>query len=140
MSLHCFVVEGIPAPQGSKTPNRGGFGFHEASKRVKPWRERVIKATAAHVANAEDFELIDSAIHVDVHFYFSKPPSSKAEHPVAPTIGDGDKLTRATWDGLVQGGLLKDDRFITGWGGSKQWAGPNEVPGCIVVVKEVDHA
>lgn len=137
MSLHCFVVPGIPAPQGSKTPNRGGFGFHESSRRVKPWRAEVIKATQAHIADSEDFGLIGRAIQVDVHFYFAKPPSSKAEWPVAPTIGDGDKLTRATWDGLVQGGLLKDDRFITRWGGSKQWAGPDEMPGCIVVVKEV---
>jgi hypothetical protein len=35
----------------------------------------------------------------------------------------------------VKGGLLADDRFIVRWGGGKDWAGPSEKPGCLVVVK-----
>jgi Holliday junction resolvase RusA-like endonuclease len=129
---YSFHINGVPAPMGSKIRTR--YGMFESSKRVAPWQQMVIAAVHGYLDGAALFGAIDHEVRVDTHFYFRKPRTTKAAYPVAPTIGDGDKLTRATWDGLVKGGLLADDRFIVAWGGSKQWAGQAEEPGCIVQV------
>ena len=120
-------VAGTPAPQGSKIRTR--YGMFEASKRVKPWREAVIAAVA-------NMEPIAPPYKVEIHFFIPRPKTTKAAHPVAPTIGDGDKLTRATWDGLVQGGLLTDDRHVIDWSGSKRWAG-DDGPGAVIKITQV---
>lgn len=122
-------VDGVPAPQGSKIRTR--YGMFEASKRVGPWRDAVKAA-------CEGVEPLDPPYEVTIHFFIPKPKSTKAEFPVAPTVGDGDKLTRATWDGLVQGGLLVDDRHVVTWGGSKRWAG-EDGPGAVIKVCEVRY-
>lgn len=120
-------VDGIPAPQGSKTRTR--YGMFESSKRVKPWREAVMAAV-------QGLPPVTAPYEVTVHFFIPRPRTTKAVHPVAPTVGDGDKLTRATWDGLVQGGLIADDRFVVRWSGSKSWAG-EDGPGAVIHVTEV---
>lgn len=135
MTYIAFEVEGTPAPQGSKTKTR--YGFRESSKRVKPWRDAVKRAATAAGDAAGLFDALAPPYRVDVWFYISKPRTTKASHPVAPTVGDGDKLTRAVWDGLVQGGLLQDDRFVVEWGGGKKWAGPGETPGAVIRVTEI---
>ena len=131
-----FEVAGIPAPQGSKTRTR--YGMRESSKRVKPWRE-VVKAQGMATGDALCLlGPLKPPYRVEVWFYFQKPRTSKQDAPTAPVIGDGDKLTRATWDALVQSGLLEDDRFVTEWGGGKYWAGPDETPGAIIRIAEID--
>lgn len=131
-----FSVEGTPAPQGSKTKTR--YGFRESSKRVKPWREAV-KAAAMVAGDAAGlFNALDPPYRVDVWFYILRPVSTKAAFPVAPTVGDGDKLTRATWDALKMGGLIEDDRFIVEWGGGKRWAGADEKPGAVIRITEIE--
>lgn len=117
-------VDGIPAPQGSKIRTR--YGMFESSKRVKPWRDAVNAAVAG-------MEPIAAPYTVSVHFFIPRPRTTKAAFPVAPTVGDIDKLLRATYDGLVQGGLIADDRFIIGGSQSKQWAG-EDGPGAVIEV------
>ena len=121
-----FRVDGIPAPQGSKIRTR--YGMFEASKRVKPWRD----AVKAAVANMEK---IAAPYRVDVWFYIPRPKTTKHAHPVAPTVGDIDKLLRSTYDGLVQGGLIADDRFIITGSQSKKWAG-EDGPGAVIRVHQ----
>lgn len=119
-------VDGIPAPQGSKIRTR--YGMFEASKRVKPWRE----AVAAAVSN---FEPVPAPYVVAVHFFIPRPATTKAAHPVAPAVGDIDKLLRATYDGLKQGGLIADDRFIIAGSQTKAWAG-EDGPGAVIEVRQ----
>lgn len=127
-------VDGIAAPQGSKVRTR--YGMRESSKRMKPWRDLVIAEASATCDRLALLGPLEAPYRVEVWFYFTKPRTTRHSHPTAPTIGDGDKLTRAVWDGLVQGGLLEDDRHVVEWGGGKKWAGPGEAPGAVIRITE----
>lgn len=120
-------VDGIPAPQGSKTRTR--YGMFESSKRVKPWRAAVIEAV-------RNMEQIATPYDVRISFFIPRPKTTNAEYPVAPSVGDLDKLVRSTYDGLTQGGIIVDDRFIVRDGHSKVWAG-DDGPGAIIVIRQV---
>lgn len=129
-----FHVPGVPAPQGSKT--RTQYGMFEASKRVKPWRELVTQV-AAVAADAECLLApLTPPYELEVRFLFRKPRTSRAEHPVAPTIGDTDKLVRAVGDALTASGLIEDDRHIIRIVAEKSWAG-DETPGAVITVRQV---
>lgn len=130
-----FSVEGTPAPQGSKTPTR--YGFRESSKRVKPWREAVRLAAIVAGDEAGLFDTLEPPYRVDVWFYIARPRTTKADYPVAPTVGDLDKLLRSTLDALKAGGLLEDDRFVVKAFATKQWAGVDDSPGAVIRVMEV---
>ena len=131
-----FEVEGTPAPKGSKTRTR--YGFRESSKRVGPWADAVKAAAIAAGDSQGLFGALDPPYRVDVWFYISRPATTKAAHPVAPTVGDADKLLRSTFDALKMGGLIEDDRFIVAGEFSKQWAGQNETPGAVIRVTELE--
>lgn len=122
-----FRVNGIPAPQGSKIRTR--YGMFEASKRVKPWREAVI-------ATVKNMEQIAPPYAVTAHFFIPRPKSTRAAYPVAPSIGDVDKMLRATLDGLTQGGVITDDRHVVEAVTSKQWAG-EDGPGAVIQIRQV---
>jgi Holliday junction resolvase RusA-like endonuclease len=100
----------------------------EASKRVKPWRDAVAAAVMNH-------EPVPAPYRVVVHFFIPRPETTKAAHPVAPTVGDIDKLLRSTYDGLKQGGLIADDRFIICGSQTKAWAG-DDGPGAVIEVRQ----
>lgn len=137
MSL-VFAVEGIPAPQGSKTRTR--YGMFESSKRVKPWRDRVMAAASAEGDRVGLLGPLTAPYRVDVWFFFRKPRTTSLLAPTGPQVGDGDKLTRATWDALTQSGVITDDRHITRWSGGKKWAGPGETPGAVIRITELGGA
>jgi Holliday junction resolvase RusA-like endonuclease len=106
-----FDVVGVPAPQGSKRAfvNGGRAIMTEASgPRQKAWRQAV--AGAALDASV-DHEPLDGPLEVVVVFRMPCPKGriKKAPHwhAVAPDI---DKLLRSTFDGLKDGGLMRDDR------------------------------
>ncbi|APZ81736.2 hypothetical protein NCPPB3778_30 [Rathayibacter phage NCPPB3778] len=111
MPEHVIWVTGSPAPKGSHV--RTKYGVRDASKRVKPWQEAIRVATSAYIDEAAFFDAIDAPVKVILDFYIRKPRTTKATHPVAIQIGDLDKLVRSTLDGLVNGGLLADDKFVT---------------------------
>lgn len=116
-SLARLHVMGLPAPQGSKTVMRAG-GRHVAveSGRAKldPWR-----AVVATVAADKCIEVGVLAVPVSVRCTFRLPmPRSRpkylqaqgeAPHTVKPDL---DKLLRGLLDGLVHGGLLRDDSLV----------------------------
>lgn len=60
----------------------------------------------AELANYKGIPVIDSPCRIDVLFRFA------AKTITSPKIGDLDNLLKAVWDGLVQTGLIADDRFI----------------------------
>lgn len=132
MSTVTFHVPGTPAPQGSKIRTR--YGMRESSQRVKPWRDVVTQRAA--VAADDILCPLEPPYTVELWFYILKPRTTRATHPVAPTVGDLDKLTRACGDALTQAGLIEDDRFIVSLHAEKAWAAPDE-PGVVIRVTEV---
>lgn len=135
MSAVTFHVPGIPAPQGSKVRTR--YGMREASKRVKPWRELVTQCAAIAADEENLLAPLSPPYAVEVWFYIPRPRTTLAKHPVAPTVGDLDKLVRAVNDGLTAGGLIEDDRHIIRLTAEKAWPG-KDGPGAVIRVSEVE--
>lgn len=129
-----FHVEGTPAPQGSKVRTR--YGMFEASKRVKPWRELVRLAAVKAGDDACLLGPLKPPYRVEMWFFIAKPRTTRATHPVAPTIGDIDKLARAANDAITHAGLIEDDRHIVKLVAEKAWA-VGEKPGVIIRISEV---
>ena len=111
--LVSFTVYGIPAPQGSKTAimvggkarlvqagGTGGRAKHAA------WRN----AVAAAAAEAAGDVPLEGPLSIDVVFRFPRPQSRPKRHHGWHTVRpDHDKVLRATFDGLTDGGLVRDD-------------------------------
>jgi Holliday junction resolvase RusA-like endonuclease len=109
----------------------------ESSKRVKPWRDLVKQAASIRADELGLLGPLQQPYRVEVWFYIKKPRTTRAKHPVAPTVGDLDKLVRGCLDALTQSGLIEDDRFITQLEAHKGWAGASETPGAIIRVIEL---
>lgn len=113
-----FTVHGVPAPKGSTTRMPNGAVLHGASKgareKLRDWSGAV--AQASH-EQADLTGQMTGAVHVEIEFRFPMPKS----RPVKvqrdgfcwkQTTPDVDKLLRSTLDGLVAGGLLRDDALV----------------------------
>ena len=108
-------IAGDPAPKGSRSFGANG-GNWESSKRCKPWVEAVAYAA---LANRPGGKVLEPPYAVEVEFNMPRPKRPKYGWPV---IGDIDKLERACLDGLVQGGLIADDRHVVSLRSSKRFA------------------
>lgn len=133
MTAITFHVSGTPAPKGSKIRTR--YGMFESSKRVKPWEDLVTQAAAITADTECLLSPLTPPYRVDVWFYIAKPRTTRAKHPVAPTVGDLDKLVRAVGDALTASGLIEDDRHIIRIYAEKAWAG-EDGPGAVIRVSE----
>lgn len=129
-----FLVHGVPAPQGSKTrmPNGAMLDGKSAGARAKHRAWRADVADAAHQL-ADQAGQIDAPVALELTFRLPMPRSrpkrlqvvGEAPSSVKPDL---DKLIRSTLDGLVSGGLLRDDALVhamsvrkievTGWTGA----------------------
>jgi len=130
-------VYGTPGPQGSKR-HVGGGRMVESSKKVGPWREAV--CSAAQLAGVEGMRL-DGPLLVRVEFMLARPRkhyTTKGLRPDAPTFvtttPDLDKCLRSTLDGLVQAGVIVDDKLVAAGGQHKRYANEGETPGAIVEI------
>ena len=116
-TLASFEIVGLPTPQGSKTrmPNGAMIEGSSATGRVKhkSWRAAVAEA-ARNIAEPEPY---DGPLHVQVTFRLPMPASrpkrirETGEWPKT-TKPDIDKLIRALFDGLAEGGLISDDARV----------------------------
>lgn len=129
-----FFAPGTPAPQGSKVRTR--YGMRESSQRVGPWRDAVEQAATEVMSRRYLFLPIRPPYKVRIVFLIKRPRVTKHRAPVAPTIGDLDKLARATHDALTDAGLIEDDRFIIRAEQVKRWARVDETPGAYIAVTE----
>lgn len=121
-----FRVDGIPAPQGSKR-HVGNGRMIEMSKRVGPWRDRVVLTLRRDYKG----EPLDGPLSARLEFYIERPKSVTREFPsVMPDI---DKLVRSTFDAMKQGGLIADDARIVDLEATKRYG----VPGAFIIVNEV---
>lgn len=127
-------VDGLPAPQGSKTAyalKKGGqytgaTAMKESSKKVKPWRAAVVTA-------ARGGATIPGPVAVSITFYLPRPKghfgtgrNAGKLKPAAPALPgvkpDVDKLVRSTLDGLTTAGVYEDDARVTDLVVAKRYA------------------
>lgn len=101
-----IFVPGIPVPQGSKTAfvvGKRAVVTDQNRVKLKPWR-----ATVAEYADVA--RTFDCPVAVTLTFHMPRPQRPRWSRPaVKPDI---DKLTRAIFDGLTDGGLLADDARV----------------------------
>lgn len=130
-----FFVEGLPAPQGSKTAKciNGRAVMWETSKNVKVWRDTVT-AQAQIEMLAYGYETLTKPIELHLAFYLPKPKSVDRNLPsVKPDL---DKLIRSTCDALTKSGIYKDDALVVMLFANKQYA-HNKI-GCSIGISEID--
>jgi len=95
----------------------------EASKGVKPFREAIVSQALRQGFQALS---LDYPVVIRVDFMFPRPKAHYGRRQGQPYLRDDaplykagtpdlDKLQRATGDGLVQAGVLKDDDLIVVW-------------------------
>lgn len=127
-----FIVEGVPAPQGSKKAFvRGGRAvLVEASAKVKPWRDAVAVQAKRHFPTP-----LDGPVYVAVQFVMPRPKAwgRKRMDPMVQTP-DADKLLRAVNDALT-GIAYRDDSQIVHLVGRKRRAVHGETPGAVITVR-----
>lgn len=138
-----FDVVGLPAPQGSKSAFvRNGRavmaegGSSTGRAKHKAWRIAV--AEAARIARDYGHHYTGPTA-LTVAFRFPRPKSRPKSHHGWHTVKpDKDKVLRATLDGLVDGGLLRDDAQVclisisatevTEWTGASIYLRPTLTP------------
>lgn len=131
-----FFVEGIPAPQGSKTAKcvNGKAIMWESSTKVKAWRDTVT-AQAQIEMLAYELHTIDQPVNLHLHFKLPRPKTATREWPsVKPDL---DKLIRSTCDALTKSGIYKDDALVVGITALKSYADIDEA-GCNIQIEVVD--
>ncbi len=105
-----LLIAGIPAPKGSKDVyhRKNGSAYTvESSKALKPWLEQVAYCAKANRPGGKVLEP-----PYEVEMVFSMPEGQRPKYDWPTKDGDGDKLERGVFDGLVRGGLIVDDRHV----------------------------
>ena len=137
-----FFAPGVPGAKGSKSfkgmgRRANGTQFArliESSKKVKPWEE----AVCAALFPRQPVEMFRGAVHVELEFLFTRPPSHGKQRPPAwnKLTGDADKLARSTLDALTRAGAWGDDSQVIRLTSSKRYCNAGEVPGCLIRVTD----
>lgn len=130
------MVLGEPAPQGSKNVYRGHVV--DASKKTKPWREAVV----GEVLRQGEGLNLHGPLVVRIDFRFRRPKAHYLKtglRPGAPTYvmrtPDLDKLCRSTLDGLVQAGVMLDDKQVVILHAQKTYT--EDAQGARIVIEEL---
>jgi Holliday junction resolvase RusA-like endonuclease len=138
------IVRGIPAPQGSKR-HVGNGRMIESSKAVGPWREAVRAQTQARMNGHPP---LLGPVAVRAWFWLPRPQSHYRTGRNAHLLRDGaparptgkpdiDKLERAIFDALTDGGAWKDDAQVVEVTKRKLYVLPGLTPGCKIEITEV---
>lgn len=91
-----FFVPGVPMTKGSKNIGAHGQMYERGGQKLKDWMETV----AGHAMMYRSGLRLEEPCGIQLDFYLGKRDM------------DLDKLERAVWDALVEGGLLVDDKWI----------------------------
>lgn len=141
--LVAFFVPGVPVSQGSKIPvmpknARRPVVIDDNSKTLRPWR-KTVKAAAQAAWRDHGHSPIGEPVQATVAFLFPPLTSAPDRHWLADTP-DIDKLERALYDGLTDGGLLRDDKLVVKHLVSKRYVEAGESPGVLVEIDSLaDH-
>ena len=136
---YVITVNGIPAPQGSKTRGRYG-GVYESSKKVGPWRNAVRTETQSVIQVP-----LEEPVRVEVDFFLPRPKNHfgtgrnagilKSTAPSFPAgVPDIDKLCRSTLDGLKEGGAYRDDSQVVSLVAAKKYVTEERAPGAHISI------
>ena len=141
-----FFIPGVPATKGNWVADeRCARGMRPSySKKLDRWKRAIDKALASY--QGPRWRMSTEPVHVELVFRFERPTGHVGKRglratgrafpaPTGRNIGDGDKLLRAVWDGLVPR-VLADDSLITSWAGGKRWCKGGEEPGCLVTIRD----
>lgn len=106
-----FRVDGVPAPQGSKTAYRRGARviLVESSDRLPAWRDTVTLA-ARRVKRPDAW--LDTATPLEAVYRFRLPRPKTVKRALPTVKPDLDKLTRAIGDALTDARLYGDDAQV----------------------------
>jgi crossover junction endodeoxyribonuclease RusA len=131
-----FRVDGVPAPQGSKSfmghAKNGRAILAESSLVLKPWRERV-----AWTAREHRVPLRAGAVVVHLAFVMPRPKATpKTRTPPAIKKPDADKLARGVLDALT-GLCWTDDSLVVDLRATKRLAALGEKPGLEIVISDL---
>ncbi len=108
---YAIVVAGIPGPQGSKRHLGRGI-LVESSKKVRPWREAVVKAVE-EAREGTSWATLDLPVVMDLVFTMPRPQSAPKRRRALPDRRpDVDKLTRSTLDALVTARVMHEDSRV----------------------------
>lgn len=138
-----FFIAGTPVQQGSKGARviDGGTRattFDTNSTKLRPWR-KAVKLAAQEVWRDQGQSPIGVPVQVTLTFVFEPVPSDPDRHWHAGTP-DIDKLERALYDGLKDGGLLRDDCLVVKHLVAKRYAEHGEAAGARVSIDSLaDH-
>jgi crossover junction endodeoxyribonuclease RusA len=123
-----------PAPQGSKR-SVGKGRMVESSKYLKPWRKKVIEASAEMLREQCGGVAFDGPLAVRLSFRMHRGKSVRRPLPcVAPDL---DKLERGVLDGMTQGGLIADDARVVSLTSDKLYATSDSGQGVSITVHRV---
>lgn len=115
-----FIVEGRPAPQGSKS-YKGNNRFVEASKYLPAWRSAIVLAAKQAMVESNHFGRFETPVEVFVTFFIERPKNPKFEYPATPP--DLDKLVRGLFDSLTQAQVWADDALCVRMTAEEVWTG-----------------
>lgn len=149
-----FKVEGLPAPQGSKTgrsycgqaakvcpachrPHLVNINMVESSAKLKPWRALVV--AKARFATGPGWPVMTGPVTVNVRFALKRPKSHyrtgkyadllRDDAPPVPYNTNGldvDKLGRGILDALTIAQVYDDDSQVVRLVAEKVYAGPDQ--------------
>lgn len=138
-------VQGVPAPQGSKTPmitKSKKVYLKEASKKLPEWRNRVVDALTRETAVLAEHNYPwvpeDRAYQLDVTFLLPRPKSHTRKQRLNRwryQTPDLDKLVRAICDALEISGVISNDARIARLVAEKAYASPSENTGADILLR-----
>lgn len=126
MKTHRIEVSGEPAPKGSTAmgvTKTGRTYIRPASPKTKAFQKLVEAACC-------DLTPLEPPYDVDIRFRFTSPQKPSRTYP---SRSDLDKLVRTAVDGLVNGGILEDDRHVTRLSAQKEYG----TEGCVITVRSL---
>lgn len=133
-----FTVYGVPQPKGSAR----GFVAMKAgkaraivttdNKSLRSW-EAAVRFAAQGVAEQDD--LFEDAVRLQIAFFFVRPKSVTRPHMT--TRPDLSKLIRATEDAL-NGVVWTDDALVTEIGSAKRYARRGKAAHAVITITEVE--
>lgn len=112
---------------------RNGQLYYSNAKRLKPWRETVADSVRAFMPR--NHEAVDSAIMVEVDFYFKR--GKTVLRPEKITAPDLDKCVRAVGDALTSTNIYTDDSRVVEWRARKHYATDEQKEGAVIRVWKI---
>ena len=150
-----FRIPGEPRGWRVNTNTRGGFASTHLTKHAKAWRADAVRLLTLRVGNLQPLE---DALFIRVDAVFARPkrldcshsPSCStrdesarlcAPHVVAGasqhhlSTPDATNVHKLAEDALVKAGVIRDDRFVARYAGSKRYARRGEEPFVEITVR-----